>query len=337
MRFSIIVPIYKVENYLRQCIESILTQDYTDYELLLIDDGSPDSSPTICDEYASKDSRVKVVHKKNGGLVSARKAGAEIAQGDYILNVDGDDWIEEGYLSKIENAIIASNNADIIAWGYTEKGTSLEKVHLHKLPEGLYLRENLERIRGIYLYDKSERGSIFTSIIISIWSKAVKRELYVKNQLLIDERINKGEDAILVFRLLLQAKSVYIMKYAKYMYRIIDASMSHKLNIQDFKILEILIDELRKFVPEEYMNQVRCYALFRLMDLFTLAARSCDYKTFKTLIKKNLNKELLLFALKGKIYKKRVQEVVKLMLLKIRAWRFLYTILKKYEQRITLC
>ena len=83
MKFSIIVPIYKVEKYLCQCIDSILAQDYTDYELLLVDDGSPDTCPTICDEYAKKDNRIKVVHKPNGGLVSARKAGSEIAQGEW--------------------------------------------------------------------------------------------------------------------------------------------------------------------------------------------------------------------------------------------------------------
>lgn len=82
--FSVIVPIYKVEKYLSQCIESILNQSYKDFELILVDDGSPDGCSSICDEYKKRDNRVKVVHKKNGGLVSARKAGLKIAQGEYI-------------------------------------------------------------------------------------------------------------------------------------------------------------------------------------------------------------------------------------------------------------
>ena len=81
---SIIVPIYKVEKYLHRCVESILSQSYSSIEVILVDDGSPDKCPQICDEYAEKDNRVKVVHKNNGGLVSARKAGLEIAEGEYI-------------------------------------------------------------------------------------------------------------------------------------------------------------------------------------------------------------------------------------------------------------
>ena len=91
---SIIVPIYKVEDYIRECIDSILAQTYPDFELILVDDGSPDSCGRICDDYANRDNRIKVVHKVNGGLTSARNAGLEVAKGEWIMHVDGDDWIE---------------------------------------------------------------------------------------------------------------------------------------------------------------------------------------------------------------------------------------------------
>lgn len=93
-KISIIVPIYKIERYLRQCIESILAQTFTDFELLLIDDGSPDECPTICDEYTKKDTRIRVFHKPNGGLTSARNYGLYNAKGEWIMHIDGDDWIE---------------------------------------------------------------------------------------------------------------------------------------------------------------------------------------------------------------------------------------------------
>ena len=93
MILSIIVPVYKVERYLRRCVDSILAQTFRDFELILVDDGSPDGCPAICDEYAEKDSRVKVIHKKNGGLSDARNAGIEIAQGEYLGFVDSDDFI----------------------------------------------------------------------------------------------------------------------------------------------------------------------------------------------------------------------------------------------------
>ena len=331
MKFSIIVPIYKVEKYLGQCIDSILAQEYTDYELLLIDDGSPDACPTICDEYAKKDSRIKVVHKPNGGLVSARKAGSEIAQGEYVLNIDGDDFVEEGYLSTIANAIEISGNADIIAWGYNECRKDSSIPNYNKLSQGLYKGESLEDIRSIYLYDKTLKGCVIHSIIISIWSKAVKRELYQEYQRLVDNRIDKGEDGILVWMLLHACDSVYILEYAGYNYRIIENSMIRKVQAGDFQVLELLIEEMRKHTTNvKYENQLRCYTLFRLMDLFTLASKTYDFAEFKKIIKTNLEPKLLSYALHGKIYRKRWKERVKILLLRTKAWRTLYLILKNY-------
>lgn len=109
---SVIVPVYKVEPYLRQCVDNILGQTFRDFELILVDDGSPDCCPVICDEYAEQDSRVKVIHKENGGLSSARNAGLDVAKGDYIAFVDSDDWIHPEYLVQLMNAI-QSQNADM--------------------------------------------------------------------------------------------------------------------------------------------------------------------------------------------------------------------------------
>lgn len=117
---SIIVPIYKIEDYLPQCIESILAQNYSEFELILVDDGSPDDCPAICEDYSKKDSRIKVIHKSNGGLVSARKAGLRIAQGEYIGYVDGDDWIEPDFYERLMRKAEESN-ADIVASGFIKK------------------------------------------------------------------------------------------------------------------------------------------------------------------------------------------------------------------------
>ena len=97
---SVIVPVYKCTDTLDRCVESVLAQNFSDFELIAVDDGSTDGCPEICDEYAKKDGRVKVIHKPNGGLVSARKAGISAAAGDYIINVDGDDKIKPGYFEK---------------------------------------------------------------------------------------------------------------------------------------------------------------------------------------------------------------------------------------------
>ena len=115
--FSIIVPVYKTEAFLRQCVDSILNQTYSDFQVVLVDDGSPDGCGAMCDGYAREDARIKVIHKKNGGLSDARNAGIDIARGEYIGFVDSDDWIEPDYLMSM---VLASEKqpADFYLCGF---------------------------------------------------------------------------------------------------------------------------------------------------------------------------------------------------------------------------
>ena len=110
---SVIIPVYNVKEYLKRCIDSVLIQTYKNMEIILVDDGSPDKCPQICDEWAKKDERIIVVHKENGGLVSARKMGISVATGEYIGYVDGDDWIESEYLEK-QMIAIRETGADVV-------------------------------------------------------------------------------------------------------------------------------------------------------------------------------------------------------------------------------
>ena len=122
---SVIVPVYKVEQYLHRCIDSILAQTYRDLEIILVDDGSPDNCGLICDEYASKDSRIKVIHKTNGGVSSARNAGLDVASGDYIAFVDSDDYVLPQYLEYLLEAILI-NESDISYCSYEKVDDSNE-------------------------------------------------------------------------------------------------------------------------------------------------------------------------------------------------------------------
>ena len=115
MLLSIIVPVYNVQRYLDDCVKSILCQEMTDFELILVDDGSPDESPRICDEWAKKDLRVKVIHKKNGGLSDARNCGMEAAIGDYVWFVDSDDLITKNALQNIRECILTFPQADMLS------------------------------------------------------------------------------------------------------------------------------------------------------------------------------------------------------------------------------
>ena len=117
MKVSFIVPIYNVEKYLSECVESILAQTYSDFEMLLVDDGSPDNCPALCDDWATKDSRIKALHKPNGGLSDARNYGLDHAQGDYVVFVDSDDfWVEKDCLERLMNVVDAHPECDFIGF-----------------------------------------------------------------------------------------------------------------------------------------------------------------------------------------------------------------------------
>ena len=116
-KISVIVPIYNVEKYLDKCVDSIVNQTYRNLEIILVDDGALDGSPKICDDWAKKDSRIKVIHKKNGGLSSARNAGIDAAQGNYLSFIDSDDWIDEDFIEVLYNAII-KDKSDLAICGF---------------------------------------------------------------------------------------------------------------------------------------------------------------------------------------------------------------------------
>ncbi len=124
---SIIVPVYKVEKYIRRCIDSIINQTYTNIEIILVDDGSPDNCGRICDEYAAKDSRIKVIHKSNGGLSDARNHGIDMATGEWLMFIDSDDWIHPHTTEKLYNAA-TKNNVNVSICGFFETNCELKAV-----------------------------------------------------------------------------------------------------------------------------------------------------------------------------------------------------------------
>ena len=144
MFFSVIVPVYKVEKYLENCINSALNQTFEDFELILVDDGSPDGCPEICESFKEKDNRVKVIHKPNGGLASARRAGIKIAEGDYILNLDSDDMIEKDTL-ECAYKIIKDTGSDIVSFSYRwVKNGQTFNVTNDGINEGFYDKEGIK-------------------------------------------------------------------------------------------------------------------------------------------------------------------------------------------------
>lgn len=246
---SVIVPIYKIDKYLGICIESIINQTYKNLEIILVDDGSPDRCPEICDLYAKKDKRIKVVHKENGGLVSARKAGLQESTGEYIGYVDGDDWIGKGFYQSLISSAIATKSEVVIA-GFSRDLFDKSNHILNAIDSGVYEGEKLKEIWGrmISFGDFYKHG-----ITTYVWNKLFKREVLFDKQMAVDNRITVGEDAAVTYPVLTNCNRICITENCAYHYRQREDSMLKQAgNFYDeavrLKILyEYLSDALEKY------------------------------------------------------------------------------------------
>ena len=231
---SIIVPIYNTEKYLHQCLDSILNQTYTNFEVLLVNDGSTDSSGMICQEYVGRDSRFRYFEKDNGGVASARNLGLERSGGAYITFIDSDDWIEPNYLEVLYTALKESNTDVAIS---TYKRFAQDGVFYLRS----YSREDDEflnigtRSRDYFLEILPRLGELDHSFY-SISSKLIKREII--GNLLFDEQISYAEDLNFFFHLYLGVESVVYVRDYTYIYRTHDASTSQ--NVTELKALQEL-------------------------------------------------------------------------------------------------
>lgn len=203
-KISVIVPVYKVEQYIGRCIESILAQTFRDFELIIVDDGSPDNSGAICDEYADKDNRIKVIHKKNGGVSSARNAGIEVATGEWLCFVDGDDIIAPTYLSDFD----LRDEADIYIQGYV-KICSGAVVEHHNF-KGF----NKKGLFEIISY--AEENSIINSPCFKLFRRGIIDKFGIK----FDANISYGEDHLFSLEYILHICSAHYTYGEGYMYRI---------------------------------------------------------------------------------------------------------------------
>ena len=242
-KISVIVPVYNTEKYLRRCVDSILAQTFTDFELLLIDDGSSDSSGAICDEYAQKDPRVRVFHKENGGVSSARNLGLDNARGEWITFVDSDDWIEIHSLS-----ILGENNdVDLIiaSMKFEQSGTCGNFPKIGKLEH-----EELDHYLSINMDHFS---------ICSPWSKFFRNNIIKENEIRFNNNLCFGEDSLFVKTYLLNVASI----------RCIDTLCYHYQDVGD----DIYIKYSKSFEPiyHYYSELTRIYDRFEKDKKYTIS------------------------------------------------------------------
>lgn len=293
MLFSVIVPIYNIEKYLKRCIDSVLEQSYSDFELILVDDGSPDNCPEICDEYALKDSRIKVVHKQNGGLVSARKAGISLATGEYVFHLDGDDAIcpnalESAYL------IINEMHPDIVSFSYKKcVNGAVTQVVNDLVEEGLYDKAKMEE----KLYPKLLSDENMQHLFYFSWGKAIKRELATKHQQNVNNAISLGEDLSCSTPCYLDANTVYMSREPIYLYTIRNDSITNDFKTNQITQIADVITGLRNLdikKPKDFEEQLSRYSCFMCLAILAAAAEGNHFKSInkiKELIQNSLHKE----------------------------------------------
>lgn len=208
-KISIIVPVYNVEQWLVHCIESILAQTMPYFELLLVDDGSSDRSGEICDEYSVRDSRVRVFHKENAGVSSARNLGIKNALGQYIVFVDADDWIDSDMLWHMTKEIITSN-ADIVACDFVKETLDGRYVFKYAYDEEI----DGEKLLKLYLENH----------YISSWGKLINKNLFDRYNILYDEDISYAEDSLIMIKLRYYSKKIKVIHRPFYHYNRLNAT-----------------------------------------------------------------------------------------------------------------
>lgn len=285
-KISVIVPVYKVEKYLPECIESILAQTFTDFELILVDDGSPDNSGKICDDYAARDSRIRVFHKENGGVSSARNLGLDNARGEWIAFVDSDDWVGEKYL---EHLFGDGNLPDscMVMSGHVKRD-SKSKQEFGRLFFDSKTLPTLEAFRKEKLYKSGYPIS-----------KLYRREILNSKNIRFDPEISMAEDTLLMMDYLMCVeKVVFRSDFLDYNYRFVEASLSKSYGSFE-KEFRLFLGYRERFEGIVGLEKTTCSERSALVWTFFRAV-SCLYRPpvcARTLRMQNIRKSF--FSLNG--------------------------------------
>lgn len=250
-KISIIVPIYNVERYLKRCIDSILSQTFKDFELILVNDGSLDRCGEICDIYKNQDRRIRVIHKKNGGVSSARNQGIDISKGDYIYFIDSDDFIDKDAIAYLYDLSI-THNSDITCYSVkTYKNETLKTKINYK--EEIQVYDNEDIIREYVESDK---------FLYSTWNKLYKRKLFIHTRF--SEDIRYAEDALINYYLLSSANRLIMSNLQKYnycinKYGVVSNLTENRLDIlkaqkEIYEFLNSNYKKYTKYISNQYIN-----------------------------------------------------------------------------------
>jgi len=256
-KVSVIVPVYNAEKYLHRCVDSLLAQSFTDFEVLLVDDGSPDHSGEICDAYARKDSRVKVFHKENGGVSSARQCGLDNAVGEYTIHVDPDDWVKPDMLEELYNKA-KEEDADMVICDYYLDG--IQRKYVNQRPSSCDYQK--------VLYDL-----MFRKLHGSLWNKLIRRTCYKTYDVRLPKGLDYCEDVITLVQLWKNSIKITYVNKAFYYYdqHINEHSITRSYTKKTYTMRCLYLDYLKKYLSEELYGKV--YA-----TQFSLVAQEAFFK-----------------------------------------------------------
>lgn len=278
---SIIIPVYGVEHYLAECVDSVLAQTHRDLEVILVDDGSPDGCPAICDKYAAMDRRVKVIHKENGGAAGARNVGLDAATGDYICLVDSDDYVSEQYVKQLLDALM-QNNADAAVCSFSFLYKNGEELNAMRYPENQCMSQiaYLER----FLTD-------WTSGIT--WNKIFKAEVLRSVRY---EEGHKIDDEFFTYQAIMNCRNVVMFDRSLYFYRMRASSVMSSASQYYERILGDKLEylEIRFLKVSERYPELKLKYLANLADnLIRLRREGGKYPEFLRRIKSKMRRYLM--------------------------------------------
>ena len=282
---SIVVPVYNVEKYLRECVDSLLAQDFQDCEILLVNDGSTDSSPAICEEYARRDGRIRVIHQENQGLSAARNTGIDAAQGEYLLFVDSDDYLPEGALSHL-HALAVEHNADFVA------GTFLRLFDNGSIRPAR-TRDPIHGVEVYTGYDKMDNYIRVPKQTNSVTGKLFARELFRQTRFPVGRLF---EDVFVTFHLVHDAKCLVLTETPSYVYRKRAGSIAlSPCSDRDYDAVEGRLQEeafVLKHYPEmQHHTHVRVFSTVFQLVIRSAAGKISDpvkWKNMQRLVRRYL-------------------------------------------------
>lgn len=273
-KISVIIPVYNVEKYLHRCVDSILNQSLQDFEIILVNDGSTDSSPEICDQYAQQDNRIRVIHKKNARVAAARNDGIKAAKGEFISLIDSDDWIEP---TMFEEMYSTANQfgCNFVMCDFTKKGKEVEYTVSQPIEEGFYDRVRIEKelFKCLIMFDNIEFPPT-----ISNWTCLFNREFLIDNQLYYDEDIHYCEDSIFGSKVMYNANKFYYLK-GKYFYNYFynPNSTTSKYNSKKWESYLKINERLEDYFENanfDFSSQLKINMLYFTLNMMSEIGRS---------------------------------------------------------------